>query len=345
MATMNIFSAENKAWDTTELTGLINNKPSLPSMIGSMGLFTPKPIRSKNFFIDTVDGVLKLVGFSERGGDLGQHTRGTRKMTSLVVPKLGTTDKVWAHEVAGLRASGTETELMAVQSEVNDRLQGMKDDLAYSDEYLQLAAIQGKVLDPRDGSTYADAFTTMGVNAAANVVFELTSETANIKETCERLVIDVMRSAKGAWVQGQSKVIGLVEDDFWFALQANPEVKDWHRGHSAMITLMKLDPMSEFYYGGIIFKRYIGSDDNSEVALATGTAKFFVQGGRDIFVKAMAPADEHMSYVNTKGLPQYVIPKRDTEYAGNERWMGFDLVSYPLYWCQRPNTLRTGTFT
>lgn len=345
MATMNIFSAENKAWDTTELTGLINNKPSLPGMIGSMNLFTPKPVRSKNVFIDKADGVLNLIGFSERGGDLNQHQRGSREAINFTVPKLGTTDKIHASEVAGLRATGTETELMAVQTEVNDRLEGMRADLAYTDEYLKLAAIQGKVLDPADGSEYANYFTSFNITPATTVSFELDVDTTLVKQIAEELVIDVKRTATGAWVEGQSRVIGLVGDAFWFALTQHPNVEKYYTQWSAMAELKNLNASMEFDFGDIIFKRYSGSDDNSEVAIAVDEAKFFVQGGRDIFQKVMAPADEHMRYVNTRGVDQYVIPYYDTEYRGNERWMGFNLVSYPLYMCTRPNTLRTGTLT
>lgn len=345
MATMNIFSEANKAWDTTELTDLINEMPNLPQMIGSMNLFTPKPVKQKNIMIDKEKGVLNLIGFSERGGDLTGHKRGSRETVNFEIPKLGTTDKISAETVDGLRASGSDSELMVVKTEVEKRLLEMRNNLAYSDEYLQLAAIQGKVLDPADGSEYVNYFTSFGITPKANVSFELDVETTLVKQIAEELVIDMKRTAQGAWVQGQSKVIGLVGDEFWFKLVQHPNVEKYYTQWSAMAELKDINPSEEFKFGDITFKRYEGDDTNSEVAIAVDEAKFFIQGGRDVFEKAMAPASEHMRYVNTNGMPQYVIPKYDTEYRGNERWMGFDVVSYPLYMCKRPNTLRTGTLT
>lgn len=339
------FLATNPAFSMASLTGWVRNKPNLPQMISGMNLFTPKPVRTKQVFMDQDDGVLNLVGFTERGSAPTQAARGSRKTVTFDIPRMATSDKVWAHEIANLRASGSETELMAVMGEVNTRLDNMRSNMAYSDEYLQLAAIQGKVLDPTDGATTVNYFTELGITPATAVSFELDVATTKVKQIAEELKISIQRTAKGAWVMGQSKVVGLVGDDFWFALTQHPLVEKYYASWSAMAILKDLDPSQEFEFGGITFKRFIGSDDNSEVAIATAEAKFFVQGGRDIFVKAMAPADEHFDFVNQLGKSMYVIPKNDFEYANAPRFMEYELKAYPLYMCQRPNTLRTGTLT
>lgn len=340
MATIDIFG--NSAFSMTSLTGAINNRPALPSMITGMNLFTPKSVRSKDLFVDQTDGVLKLIGFSERGAPATQGERGGRKSINFTIPRLATEDKVWAQEIAGLRETGSETELMSVQTEVMSRLDQMNQNISYSEEYLALAALQGKVLDPADGSTFENFFTAFGVTPASTVNFALTTDATLVKQKCEELVIDIQRSAKGAWVYGQSRVEALVGDDFWFALTQHPNVEKYYEKWSAMAELKNLDASQEFTFGGITFRRYIGSDDNSEVAIATGEAKFYVVGGRDIFVKAMAPADEHMEFVNTLGKDRYVITKDDVEYSSSPRWKGFDVRAYPLYMCQRPQTLRSG---
>lgn len=343
MATMDVFKAD--AFTMTELSGYVQNAPFNPQMIGSMNLFTPKPVRSKRIFVDQKDNTLNLIGFSERGSAPQQSERYDRKAINFEIPRLAEQDKVWAHEISGLRESGTETELMAVQREVADRLDKMRQDVEYTEEYLRLAAIQGLVLDPADGSTYYNYFTEFNITPAASVSFELDVDTTLVKEIAEKLVIDIQRNATGAWVMGQSRVVGLVGDDFWFSLTQHPNVEKYYQNYSEMAVLRGLDPSMEFDFGGIIFKRYIGSDDNSEVAIAVNEAKFFIQGGRDIFVKAMAPADEHMPYVNTLGQSMYTIPVEDYEFRSAPRYMGYEVRAYPLYMCQRPNTLRTGTLT
>lgn len=338
MSTINIFG--ESAFEMTTLTGVIANRPTLPSMITSMNLFAPKPVRSKNMFVDQTDGVLKLVGFTERGAPATQGQRGDRKSINLEIPRLAMEDKIWAHEIAGLRQTGSESEMMAVQTELMSRLDQMNQDLSYSEEFLQLAALQGKALDPSTNAEVYDFYDEFNITEAAAVNFALTTATTKVKQVCEGLVISIQRSAKGAWIYGQSRVEALVGDTFWFNLTQHALVKEYYANWSAMAVLKDLDPSMEFTFGGITFRRYIGSDDNTSVSIAANEAKFYVAGGRDIFIKAMAPADEHYEFVNTLGRNRYVITRDDSEYASSPRWKGFDVRAYPLYVCQRPNTLR-----
>jgi len=342
MAELNVFEADG--FSTINMTNAIENFDTIPGMLGGMGLFQPKPVTSKDVFIEVKDESAGLLGLVPRGAPLQQYERGSRKKVNFEVPKIGEQETIWAHEIAGIRAFGSETEEMRVASVVGDRLMAQRQNVDYTKEYMRLAAIQGKFLDPSDGSVTYDYFSELGISEASAVSFELDVDTTNVKEKCEKLVIDVQRNSKGGWIMGRTRLHSIVGDDFWFGLTQHPEVEKFYQNHSAMMMMKDLDPSEQFEFGGIIWHRYIGSDDNSEIAVATDEAKFFPVGGRDVFDEVMAPADEWIEYVGAPGQSVYALRKVDREYD-SPRWVGYDVVSYPLFICNRPNMLRKGTLT
>jgi hypothetical protein len=343
MATMDIFKAD--AFSMFELSSAVQKMDYSPSMLGAMNLFEPKPVRTKNVWVDRKTDTLNLIGFSERGSAPNQNTRYSRDMLGLTIPRLAVQDTVWAHEVAGLREFGSETELMSVQREIADRLAKMRQKIEYTEEYLRLAAIQGLALDPADGSTYYNYYTQFGESQDTATSFELDVTTTDVAGICRGLVRSIMRSAKGAWIEGRSRVHSLVGDSFFDALIAHPNVQKFWLNWQAAAEMRGIDPFSQFDFGGIVFHNYRGSDDNSTIAIATAEAKFFIVGGDGIFVKAMAPADEFMPYVNTPGQSVYAVQEIDAAFPGNARFAKYHVHAYPLYYCQRPGTLRRGTLT
>lgn len=343
MATMDVFKAD--AFGMMELSNTVENMDYNPQMLGSMNLFTPKPVRQKRVFVDQKDDTLSLIGFSERGSPPDQNTRYTRKSINFDVPRIATNDTVHAHEVSGLREFGTESELMTVQREVADRLAKMRQKVEYTEEYLRLAAIQGKVLDPADGSVYYNYYTEFNIAEAAAISFELDVDTTDVAGICRDLVRAVMRAAKGAWIMGTTKVHSICGDDFFDALVTHPNVEKFWINWQAAAELRGIDPFTEFTFGGVTFHNYRGSDDNSEIAVAVTEAKFFPVGGDGVFVKAMAPADEWMAFVNSPGQSVYSIQEMDAQFPQNPRFAKYHVHAYPLYMCAKPNTLRKGTLT
>lgn len=343
MATMDIFQAD--AFSMFELSSAVEKMDFNPQMLGGMNLFQPMPVRTKNVWVDRKTDTLNLIGFSERGSAPDQNERYSRDMLGLTIPRLAVQDTVWAHEVSGLREFGSETELMTVQREVAGRLAKMRQKVEYTKEYLRLAAIQGLALDPADGSTYYNYYTEFGEDQDVATSFELDVDTTDVAGICRELVRSIMRSAKGAWVMGQSRVVSLAGDDFFDALITHPNVEKFWINWSAAAELRGVDPFASFDFGGIRFINYRGSDDNSEIAIGSTDAKFFVEGGDGIFVEAMAPADEWMSFVNTPGQSVYAVQEIDGSFPSNPRFAKYHVHSYPLMYCQRPATLRRGTLT
>lgn len=343
MATMDVFKAD--AFSMFELSSTVEKMDYNPQMLGSLNLFQPKPVRTKEVWIDRKTDTLNLIGFSERGSAPQQNERYARDMLGLVIPRLAVQDTVWAHEISGLREFGTETELMSVQREVADRLAKMRQKVEYTEEYLRLAAIQGLALDPADGSTYYNYYTEFGEAQDTATSFELDVDTTDVLTICHGIRRSIQRSAKGAWVMGQSQVHALVGDDFYDALISHPNIEKFYLQWQAAQALRETQEFDAFTFGGITFHNYRGSDDNSEIAIGATVAKFFVVGGDGIFVKAQAPADEFMPYVNTPGQAVYAVQELDAAFPATPRFAKYHVHAYPLYYCQRPGTLRRGTLT
>ena len=344
MATMDVFEAD--AFTMMELSSAVDKMDYMPGLLGSLNLFAPSPVRQKRIFVDQKDDTLNLIGFSERGSSATQNSRYSRKAINFEIPRIAIQDTVWAHEVSGLREFGTETELMTVQREVADRLSKMRQKVEYTEEYLRLAAIQGLVLDPADGSTFYNYYTQFDIAQAAAVSFELDVADTEVVTICNNLVRSIKRSAKGGWVNGRSQVHAIVGDSFWDALVTHPNVEKYYLNYVAAQSLRAdTQAFGMFTFGGITFHNYQGSDDNSEIAVAVNEAKFFVVGGNEIFVKAMAPADEFMPFVNTPGQSVYAVQELDAAFPGTPRFAKYHVHAYPLYMCQRPETLRRGTLT
>lgn len=343
MATFDVFNADG--FSMMELSSVVEKMDYNPQMLGSMNLFTPKPVRQKTVYIDRKTDTLNLIGFSERGSDPQQNERYARDMLNLTIPRLAVQDTVWAHEIAGLREFGTDTELMSVQREVADRLSKMRQKVEYTKEYLRLAAVQGLALDPADGSTYYNYYTEFGEAQDTATSFELDQTGTDVVGICRTLQRSIQRSAKGAWVPGQSRVVALCGDAFYDALITHQNVEKFYLSWQAAESLRETREFGEFTLGGISFINYRGSDDNSEIAIGDNDAKLFVAGGDGIFVEAMAPADEWSMFVNAPGQSVYAIQEMDSAFPGNPRFVKYHVHSYPLMYCQRPATLRRATLT
>jgi hypothetical protein len=65
MATMDIF--EGDAFSIIELTRALENIPFKPAILSGANLFGPRGVRARTVVIESRDGTLQLIPFSERG--------------------------------------------------------------------------------------------------------------------------------------------------------------------------------------------------------------------------------------------------------------------------------------
>ena len=336
MASMDIFN--NSAFSMTSLSGVVNKLDYQPQLLGELGIFEPMPVRTRTVFVDQRDGSLTLIPTSATGSAPSELDIDNRDAVPFKTTRLAKGFTLYAEEIQGIRAFGSETELEQVQGEFLRRLARTRADIELTQEHHRLGALQGKLLDADGTSVIYDYFAQFGESEPAAVNFALTTSTTDVRGKCAEVIRAMARSAKGAFTSATT-VHSVVGDTFYDLLINHDQVRKTFEGWAAAADLRQGAAFNAFTYGGITFHNYRGTDDNSTVAVATDEAKFFPVGASGVFKKAMAPA-EFGPFVNTLGLDTYGmnIPDRD-----RQAWTRGEIYSYPLFICQQPQVLRKGT--
>lgn len=339
MATMNVFASS--AFSTTSLSGMVEKMDYVPSLLGSLNLFEPEPVRTRSIFVDRIDGGLTLIPTSADGAPPEVLDKEGRDAVSLRTQRLAKRFTLMASELDGIRAFGSETELMAVQREYARRMGRIRQDMELTHEHHRLGALQGVLLDA-DGSTVIYDYSTEFNEAIPSAIsFELDVTTTDVHAKCKEISRGMARSGRGS-LAGAS-IHALAGDSFYDALISHPNVEKFYLQQQAANALREAQGQifESFRIGGITFHNYRGTDDNSTVAVPTAEAKFFPVGARDVFKVAYAPL-ESLEFVGSPGQSVYAMNVPDRE---RNMWAKGELYSYPLFICQQPRVLRKATLT
>lgn len=326
------------------LTDSVQRNPFQPVGLGQLNIFDPNPIRTTALAVEERTGKLVLIPLSERGAEGTQRTTEKRKVRYFDVPRLMHDDTLYASELQGIREFGTESVLMQVQTEVARRLSGPTGLLAsveYTKEYMRLGAIQGLMLDPKDGSTLYNWFDEFQITQAAETGFNLAAGTANsLRPICNGIVRTMARKAQGAFTP-QTRVYAACGDVFYDQLVNHPDVIrtfiNWSDA-KALRDNSQGAAFEAFDFAGITWFNYRGSDDNSTIKIPDDKVKFFPVGAPGIFREVMAPG-ETVDWVNTPGKSVYVLPIFDLQ---RRMWWKMEAYAYPLFVCVRPEVLLSG---
>lgn len=333
MAGFDIFT--NNAFSLTELSGTVDKRDYVPGLLGRLGIFNAKPVRTRSIWIDRTTSGVSLIQTSPLGSAPEQADKRTRDMISLMIPRLYKQDVLSASELDGIRAFGTESELEAVGTEVRDRFDRLNADLALTEEKHRLGAIQGILLDA-DGSTLYNYYTTFGEAAPATIDFALSTATTDVGLKCLDVKEAMLVAAKGSMMDG-TRVHALCGQTFYRQIISHESVaKEWEAWRTSA-AVRNLDPFDMFEFGGIVFHNYRGTDDGTTIAIGAKEAKFFPVGSQDMFEVAYAPY-ESLGAVGSRGQRVYanIIPDPKRNFFAE-----LELFSYPLHYCKRPGILQS----
>lgn len=306
------------------LTASIQNLPTIPTKIGSAGLFLPKRQSTTQVLIDEEAGRLTLVPNTSRrdaGVSVAGKARKTRTFTTTHLPQRST---VLAEDVQGIRAFGSEDTNASVTSVVNDRLQDMKNNLVATREYQKIGAIKGQILDA-DGSVIEDLFASfevtqttkaLALNVAATDVRKKVMEAKRASE----LVLGAM--LVGRWTSYCSAA-------FFDYLVGHDAVKAAYAGWQAAQDRLAGDMRSGFVFCGIEFIEYEVSVGSTKF-IADGEA-YLIPHAPGLFVEALAPANYNET-VNT--LAQEYYAKAEPMPMGKGH--NLEAQSNPLPLCLAP---------
>jgi len=336
MALLDIFN--DKAFGLTELTHALNRVPTLPNYLESLGIFTPKPIRTLSAAMEKKENSLSLVKTSPRGAPLVVNIDEKRDIRDVRTVRLAKGDTIHSHELQSIRGFGTEAGFKELQTEVMGRMASIRDDINLTLERHRLGAINGLVLDS-DGSTLIDWFSFWGISRPATVrwTFSASTSDGSIRTKCMATIRTMERAARGAFTPA-TRIYALCGDDFFDALIAAKETRETYLNYQAAADLRAVSPRREFNYGGITFVNYQGTDDNSTVAIGAKLCRFFPVGAKDVFAHFMSPG-EALPMVNTLGQPFYAMTIPDDK---RQMFVDVELYTYPLFACLHPGVLLTG---
>lgn len=342
MASMDIFKQD--PFSMVSLTGALNKQEFQPSYFRSKGLFIPKPVRTETIAIEEKNGVLNVIQTSQRGAPLSQSEKQKRKIRDFRTTRIAKSDRITASEIAGIRAFGSETEMMQIQAEVADRFNGpsgLMRDVELTWENQMLGAVQGIVYDADGSSVIYNWFEEFGVSQAAEIDFDL--DNANpasgaVRKVCSQVIRQMQKAAAGAWVPGRTYVEAICGDAFWDDLTAHKEIRETYLNTQEAADLRNDVGMAyeSFRYGGIVWTNYRGTDDGSKVSLDTNKAKFYPVNAPGAFQMALSPG-EFFDTINLPGQPVYAltVPDRD-----RNAFVDVEVYSYPLPICTRPAMLQ-----
>lgn len=323
---------DNPGFAMASLTTAINIIPNRYGRVGQLGLFTDKPVRTRQIVVEEYAGRLNLLPTRPVGsaGTVGE--RGSRKLRSFIIPHIPHDDVVLPEEVQGIRAFGSETEMEAISGVMARHLQTMRNKHAITLEYLRMGALKGQILDA-DGSTIYDLYSEFGGSQTA-IGFDLANAASDVKGHCYDLLTTIEDKLQGEFMTG---VHVLCSPEFFRALTTHKEVKTAYTNWQQGIMLIG-DVRSGFSYTGVTFEEYRGQASDASGTtrrfIAAGEAHAFPLGTVDTFATYYAPADFNET-ANTLGQALYA----KQEPRKFDRGTDLHTQSNPLPMCHRPGVL------
>lgn len=301
MATLDIFNDD--AFSLSSLSQTITDIPRVPTQLGDEGLFNEYGINTLSVMIERQGSKIQLVPSAPRGGVPQPGTRSGRKLFPLVATHLPQSDSILADEVQGVRAFGTETEVMAVTTMVNRRLADLKMNLDLTMEYQRVGALKGQVLDANGSDVLWNMYTLFGFTQQTHY-FALANAATDVKQKCVLLKRAIQSQLGG---KSMSRVRVKCSETFFDALVGHTTVKKaWELWQSGAFARQDQSE-GDFEYAGVVFQIYSGGTSAGDF-MPTDRGYAYPEGVPNMFQIAYAPAN-FMETVNTNGLPYYAKQK------------------------------------
>lgn len=331
---LDIFNSD--LFGVVSLTDAINKPVFQPQRIGQMGLFSERGVNTLTILVEEKAGLLTLVSPSPRGSPGQTLDKPKAAGRPFVIPHFQIDDAIYADEVQGVRAWGTESELETVQGKVAERLMIHRASHEVTLEYARIGAVIG-VITYADGST-TDLFSEFGVTQDTEIDWDLDNASP---------AAGVLRGRAAALVRLMSTNLGglpffgiqaLVGDTFYDQLMAHSEVRNTFLNHPGAAALRQSyvvngQSFGSFDFGGINFENYRGAVGGTTF-VNTNKAHFFPTGVPSLFRTYFAPAD-YEETVNTIGkmlyVKQYPMP--------NGKGRNMEVQMNQLSICTRPKAL------
>jgi len=338
MSVLDVF--KSNAFSVISLTDAVNKIPHVPGRAGQVINWSEQGVSTTGIMLEESKGVLTLVDPTPRGGPGTSVQKEKRTARTLTIPHYEVDDAVYAEEVQGVRAFGSESVVETIMTKIRQRMDGhVQQNLDPTLEFQRLGALKGIILNA-DGSTLYNLFTEFGVTGQSTVYMTLGAADPKgaIRTKCTQIVRSIARSLGGI---AFSTVHGFAGDAFWDALIASKETRETFQAQEAA-QLRNGAAFTQFQYGGIVWENYRGATGDVDVDssmtsfIDTEEAHCFPVDVPGLFRTVYAPAD-YIETVNTNGLPRYA-----RQYPmPNGKGVSLESQMNALSYCVRPRVLIT----
>ena len=354
MEFMDIFNDD--AFSLVSMVKAINEIDNIPGRAGELAFAgVGEGVSTTTVAIESKSEELALIQTSPRGAPAPQESDDKAKVFNLTIPQVKDESTIAASSIQNVREFGSTNQLRGAQSVVNGRMAKITRKLDLTLEHHRLGALKGIIRDA-DGSVLKNLYTDFGVSAPTDFDWSLLSEYGSdaafedsVRTKCHEVSRYMRRNAKMV-IPSTARTWAFVGDNFMDKLVEHPSVKAVASGWSRAEQLLGQNYADGvFYFGGIFFENYAGTDDvtgeevsdgdlDGKVGIATDEARFFLTGVPGLYAEYFAPGD-FFDTVNTIGLPRYARMAMDTQF---QRWVKLHVQTNPLPLCLRPRTLVRG---
>lgn len=308
---LDVFS--NAIFNVWSLTMSINQTPYTPGLIGRLGLFSPRNLSTTMTLIEVRGSRLALVPERPRGAPPTPDVDDSRSLIPVRVPHFPIRSSVYADSVQNVRAFGTDNQLEAVQSVVNDKEASLGRRLDLTQEYLRLGAVKGIVVTEADREsgvpmTQYSLYDMFNVVANPPIDWPIVGAGTGGDQLfwtgqLTGLINSLLRQMSAQIPGGQfPSAHGIAGSTAFDAFAMHPELRAPYLGVNP-VQLVTSTLGSSISYKGVTIEEYRGQLHNIPF-VKPNEIHFFPVGVPDLFVECYAPAD-YMETVNTIALPRY----------------------------------------
>lgn len=339
MASIDIFN--DNVFETTELTNSMELLPYQPQLLGELGIFSQKPIRTTTAWIEKKKGRLRIIDMAARSTVGNVRSTEPREAIPVDLPHMPYYQTIKADDIQNVRDFGSETELEQMGDHVNDQLEGMKADHEVTFEYHRVGAIKGQILRGDGVTVWKDLFSLFGLSQE---IINFVGADADLLP----MIHQIKRYMAGRLGNQRLKgIVALTGDEYFDELIMHPSIRAsfelWQDGQFRRLS--HLGPAWEdaaqngFGFQNILWINYRGDVEDFQF-IPTDEAYYFPRGVANLFEDIIGPADM-MPWTNTKGKRIYV----SKEILPHNKGVELHTQSNVLSICKRPDVVVKSVFT
>jgi len=295
---INLFKADS--FSSASLAAAIENRAPVYADLRVKEIFEAVPVATTSIQIDQEDTQINLVPQGVRGGGKAvKNKRPSRKALVIDTPMRRLIDTITAKDIQDKRQTGS-VDLETVENVVAKALSKSAIALDQTQLYMQLQALQGKLVDP-DGTTLYDLFSELGISRTT-LDFALATGTTEVTDKIIQLQDSVVEGLKGSAFSG----IRVYADTGWFRkFVTHPTVKEVYKGYEAARQMLGGNASAPFIHNDVEFvkvsNKFSVVDAYGNVTVKTAipaNEAFAVPLGTDLAEEYLSPAD-HLQFVKS----------------------------------------------